>query len=398
MIKLKEESEEPGLKFNIQKTKIMASGPIISCQIDGETVETEADFIFLGSKITADDCSHEIKRCLLLGRKVMINLDSIFKRRDITLATKVHLVKAMAFPVVMYGYESWNIKKAERRRIDAFELCCWRRLLRVSWTARRSNQSILTETSPGCSLEGLMLTQWTCVWVDSGSWWWIGRPGMLRFMGSQRVGHDWVTELNWCQFYPCLIFHPWKVKRTMASSIFPRFLVINTLAVLISWHSLNIFQMTNISNLFTEKPFATGIWKAANLSPCPTPRNIFKTITSPEVVSKTPSSRQHTWWFLDSKWCIWGLFVFWLFTHSYFKNTQIAWVCFHLIITISESLQVLSTIWFAIITRKPVRLQDQRTVIKINTFMVFNADITTSAIKTGNQEGKDGTWYQEKAF
>ena len=133
-------------------------------------METEADFIFLGSKITADDCSHEIKRCLLLGRKVMINLDSIFKRRDITLATKVHLVKAMAFPVVMYGHESWNIKKAERRRIDAFELCCWRRLLRVSWTARRSNQSILTETSPGCSLEGLMLTQWTCVWVDSGSW------------------------------------------------------------------------------------------------------------------------------------------------------------------------------------------------------------------------------------
>lgn len=156
--------------------------------------------------------------------------------------------------------------------------------------------------------------------------------------------------------------------------------------------------MTNISNLFTEKPFATGIWKAANLSPCPTPRNIFKTITSPEVVSEIPSSRQQTWWFLDSKWCIWGLFVFWLFTHSHFKDTQIAWVCFHLIITIYESLQVLSTIWCAIITRKPVCLQDQRTVIKINTFMVFNADITTSAIKIRNQEGKNGTWYQEKAF
>ena len=157
-MKVKEESEKVGLKLNIQKTKIMASGPITSWQIGGETVETETDFIFLGSKITADgDCSHEIKRCLLLGRKVMTNLDSILKSRDITLATKVHLVKAMAFPVVMYGRESWNIKKAQHRRIDAFELCCWRRLLRVSWTARRSNQSILTETNPGCSLEGLML-------------------------------------------------------------------------------------------------------------------------------------------------------------------------------------------------------------------------------------------------
>lgn len=156
--------------------------------------------------------------------------------------------------------------------------------------------------------------------------------------------------------------------------------------------------MTNVSNLFTEKPFATGIWKTANLSPCPTSRNIFKAITSPEVVSETPSSRQHTWWFLDSKWSIWGLFVFWLFTYSHFKNTQIAWVCFHPIITISKSLQVLFTIRFAILTRKPVCLQDQRTVIRINTFMVFNADITTSAIKTRNQKGKDGAWYQKKAF
>ena len=152
---LKEESEKVGLRLNIQKTKIMASGPIISWQIDGETV---ADFIFGGSKITADgDCSHEIKVCLLLGRKVMTNLDSILKSRDITWPTKVHLVKAMVFPVVTYGCESWTIKKAEHQRIDAFELWCWRRLLRVAWTARRSNQSMLKEISPGCSLEGLML-------------------------------------------------------------------------------------------------------------------------------------------------------------------------------------------------------------------------------------------------
>ena len=195
----------------------MASGPITSLQIDGETVETVSDFIFLGSKITTDgDGSHEIKRHLLLGREVMTNLDSIFKSRDITLPAKVCLVKAMVFPVVMYGCENWTIKKAERQRIDAFELWCWRRLLRVLWTARRSNQSILKEISPGCSLVGLMLklklqyflvtwceelthlkgpwcwerlraggegdervwdgwmaslTQWTWVWVDSGSWW-----------------------------------------------------------------------------------------------------------------------------------------------------------------------------------------------------------------------------------
>ena len=155
LMKVKEESEKVGLKFNIQKTKIMASGPITSWQIDGETV---AEFIFLGSKITADgDCSHEIKRCLLLGRKVMTNLDSIWKSRDITLPTKVRLVKAMVFPVVMYGCESWTIKKAEHWRIDAFELWCWRRLLRVLWTARRSNQSVLKEISPGCLLEELML-------------------------------------------------------------------------------------------------------------------------------------------------------------------------------------------------------------------------------------------------
>ena len=157
-MKVKEGSEKVGLKLNIQKTKIMASGPITSWQIDGETMETVKDFIFLGSKISADgDCSHEIKRCLLPGRKAMTNLDSILKSRDITLLTKVHLVKAMVFPVVMYGCESWTVKKAERRRIDAFELWCWRRLLRVPWTARRSNQSILKEVSPEYSLEGLML-------------------------------------------------------------------------------------------------------------------------------------------------------------------------------------------------------------------------------------------------
>ena len=155
---MKEESEKVGLKLNIQKTKVMASSPITLWQTDGETVATVADFIFWGSKITADgDCSHEIKRCLLLGRKVMTNLDSILKSRDITLSTKVHLVKAMVFPVVMYGCESWTIQKAERQRIDAFELWCWRRLLRLPWAARRSNQSMLEEISPGCSLEGLVL-------------------------------------------------------------------------------------------------------------------------------------------------------------------------------------------------------------------------------------------------
>ena len=155
---VKVESEKVGLKLNIQKTKIMATGPITSWEIDGETVETVTDFIFCSCKITADDdCSHEIKRCLLLGRKVMTKLDNISISRDITLPTEVRLVKAMVFPVVMYGCESWTVKKPKRRRIDAFELWCWRRLLRVPWTARRSNQSILKEISPGCSLEGLML-------------------------------------------------------------------------------------------------------------------------------------------------------------------------------------------------------------------------------------------------
>ena len=154
LMKVKEESEKVGLKIKIQETKIMASGPITSWEIDGETVETVADFIFLGSKITADgDCSHEIKRFLLLGRKIMTNLDSILK--NITLPTKVHLVKAMVFPVVVYGCESWTVKKAECRRIDAFELCCLRRLVRVPWTARKCNQSILKEISPEYSLEGL---------------------------------------------------------------------------------------------------------------------------------------------------------------------------------------------------------------------------------------------------
>ena len=158
LTKVKEESEKVGLKLNIQKTKIMASVPITSWQIDGETLETAADFIFGGSKITAEgDCSHEIKRRLLLGRKVMTNLDSMLKSRDITLPTNVRLVKDMVFPVVVNGCESWTIKKAEHQRIDAFELWCWRRLLRVPWTARRANQSILKEISPEYSLEGLKL-------------------------------------------------------------------------------------------------------------------------------------------------------------------------------------------------------------------------------------------------
>ena len=156
--KVKEESEKVGLKFSIQKMKIMASDPITSWEIDGETVETVSDFILGCSKTTADgDCSHEIKRHLLLEIKVMTNLDSILKSRDITLPTKVCVVKAMVFPIVMYGCESWTIKKAEYRRIDAFGLWCWRRLLRVPWTARRSNQSILKEISPGISLKGMML-------------------------------------------------------------------------------------------------------------------------------------------------------------------------------------------------------------------------------------------------
>ena len=157
-MQVKEESEKVGLKLNIQKTKIMASGPITSWEIDGETVETVSDIASWGSKITADgDCSHEIKRCFFLARKVMTNLDRTSKSGDITLPTKVCLVKAMVFPVVMYGCESWTIKKAERRRTDAFELWCWRRPLRVPWTTRRPNQSILKEISPECSLKGLML-------------------------------------------------------------------------------------------------------------------------------------------------------------------------------------------------------------------------------------------------
>ena len=221
--------------------KIIAYGPITSWQIDGKIMETVRDFNFGGSKITADgDCSHEIKRCLLLGRKVMTNLDSILKSRDITLQTKFCLFNAIVFPEVMYGCESWIIKKAERRRIDALEWWCCRRLLRVPWTSRRSNQSILKEIRTEYSLEGLMLdlklqsfgylmqrtesyektwcwerlkvggegedrgwdgwiaspTRWTWVWVASRSWWWTGRSGVLQSMGSQRVRHDWSTKLN----------------------------------------------------------------------------------------------------------------------------------------------------------------------------------------------------------
>ena len=228
--------------------RIMASGPISAWQMDGETMETVTDFIFFGSKITVDgDWSHENKRCLLLGRKAMTKLDSILKSRDITLLTKVHLVKAIVFPVVMYGCESWTIKKAEHWRIDAFELWCWRRLLRVPWTAR-SNHSILKEISPeyywkdwcwswnsntlatwckelthwkrpwcwerlkaegevgdrGWDCWMASLTWWTWVWVGSRSWWWTGKPGVLQFMGLQRVVHEWVTELNWIMRIVCV--------------------------------------------------------------------------------------------------------------------------------------------------------------------------------------------------
>ena len=191
-------SEKVGLKLNIQRTKIMAYSPITSWQIDGETVETMSDFIFICSKITADgDCSHEIKRCLLLGRKVMINLDSIFKSRDIKDKTKVHLVKAMVFPVVMYGCESWTIKKAEHWRIDAFELWCWRRLLRVPWTARRSNQSILKEISSGYSLEGLMLK--LKLWPAHAKSWLIGKD----FDGGRDLGQEekGTTEDEMAEWY-----------------------------------------------------------------------------------------------------------------------------------------------------------------------------------------------------
>ena len=255
LIKVKKECEKVGLKLNIQKTNIMTSSPITSWQIDGETVETVADINFLGSKITADGgFSHKIKRRLLLGRKVLTNLDSILKGRDVTLPTKVHLVKAMVFLAVMYRCESWTIKEAERQRIDVFELWCWRRLLRIPWTARRSNQSILKEISPEYSLEGLMLklklqyfghligrtdslkntlmlgktegrrkrgwkrirwldgmtdsmdmslsklawpTQWTWVWASSDNWWWTGKPGMLQSMGvteSQTWLSDWTYQ------------------------------------------------------------------------------------------------------------------------------------------------------------------------------------------------------------
>ena len=210
LMKVKEESEKVGLKLNIQKTKIMSSGPITSWEIDGETVQTVSDFIFSGSKITADgDCSHEIKRRLLLGRKVMTNLDSMLKSRDITLPTMVHLVKAMVFPVVMHGCESWIVKKAEHWRIDAFEMWCWRRLLRVPWTTRRSNQSILKKISPGISLEGMMLKlklqyfghlMWRVDSLEKTLM--LGGIGGRRKRGRQRMSEmaGWHHQLNGREF------------------------------------------------------------------------------------------------------------------------------------------------------------------------------------------------------
>ena len=250
-MKVKEESEKLGLKFNIQKTKIMASGPITSWEIDEETVETVSDFILGGFRITADcDCSHEIKRCLLLGRKTITNLDSILKSKDITLPTKLHVIKTMVFPVVMNGCESWTIKKAEHWRIDVFELWCWRRLLRVPWTTRRSKQSILNEINPGVhwknwcwswnsktvatwckeltrqkrpwcwerlkaeadgddrGWDGWMASPilWRWVWASSGRWWWMGKPGMLQSVGLQRVGHNWATEVMYKWYHVMSVF------------------------------------------------------------------------------------------------------------------------------------------------------------------------------------------------
>ena len=244
-MKVKEKSEKVGLKLNIQKTKIMASGPITSWPIDGRMVETVRDFIFGGSKITANgDCSHESKSCLLLGRKAMTNLEACLKTREIILTTKVHLVKAMVCPLVMCGCESWTIKKAECQRIDVFELWCWRWFLRVPWTAKRSNESILKEISPEYSLQVLMLkwklqyfghlmqrtnslektlmlgriecrrkiwwqrmrwldgghdysSLWAWLWLGSRSWWWTGKPGMLHSMGCREL--DMTEWLNWIE-------------------------------------------------------------------------------------------------------------------------------------------------------------------------------------------------------
>jgi len=184
LMKVKKESEKAGLKLHIQKTKITASIPITSWQIDGKTMKIVTDFIFLGSKISADgDCSHEIKRCLLLGRKVMTNLNRALKTWDITLPTKVHIVKAMAFPVVMFGRESWTIKKAGHKRTDALELWCWRKLLGVPWTARRSNQSILKEINLEYSLEGLMMRQAPILWLPDTKNWFIRK--------DPDAGKDW---------------------------------------------------------------------------------------------------------------------------------------------------------------------------------------------------------------
>ena len=208
-MKVKEESEKVGLKLNIQKTKIMASGPITSWKIDGETVETVSDFIFLGSKMTADgDYSHEIKRCLFLGRKIMTNLDSILKSRDITLPTKVCLVKAMDFPMVMYGCESWTVKKAEHQKIDTFELWCWRRLLRVAWTARRSNQSILKEIRSRVFIGRTDAEAETPIlWPPHGKSWLIGKdPDAGKDWGQEEKGTTenetagWHHRLDGCEF------------------------------------------------------------------------------------------------------------------------------------------------------------------------------------------------------
>jgi len=274
-------------------------------------METVTDFIFEGSKITADgDCSHEIKRHLLLGRKIMTNLDSILKSRDITLPTKVHLVKALVFPVVVYGRESWTIKKAESVRIDAFELWCWRRHLRVTWTARRSSQSILKEISPEYLLEGLMLkqnsntwatwfeelthlkrpwcwewlraggegddrrwggwiaspTEWTWVWVSSRSWWWTGKPGVLQSMGSERVEHDWTTKLSWSSN----IFYVYQFTSVQSlscerESVMPSSHLILCRPLLLLPQSLPVPGSFPVSQLFTWGDQSIGVSTSASV-------------------------------------------------------------------------------------------------------------------------------------